>query len=71
MRTHPHAEANYQVIPLDDGSFGVEVTIPDSQPTTVTKFLSEDDAEAWIIDHQERVQAQTQFRGFPGSRYPE
>jgi hypothetical protein len=71
MRMHPHAEANYQVIPLDDGSFGVEVTIPDSQPTTVTKFHSEDAAEAWITDHQERVQVQTQFRGFPGSRYPE
>jgi hypothetical protein len=70
MRTHPHAEANYRVVPLDDGSFGVEVSIPDSQPTTVTKFDSEDAAEAWITSHRERVQSQTQIgRGFRGSRY--
>src|SRR5438874_342631 len=31
-RTHPHAEATYRVVPLTDGTYGVEVTIPDSYP---------------------------------------
>jgi hypothetical protein len=60
MRTHPHAEATYRVIALDDGSFGVEVSIPDSHPTRVSKFATESDAEAWIAEHQRRVQTQTQ-----------
>ena len=57
---HPHADATYEVIPLDDGSFGVEVTIPESSPTTVSRFATEADAEAWIAEHRRRVQAQTQ-----------
>jgi predicted metal-dependent hydrolase len=59
-RTHPHAEASYKVIAFDDGTFGVEVTIPDSQPTTVTSFASEQDAEAWIGSHQRRVRTQSE-----------
>ena len=58
-KTHPHAEANYRVLPLNDGSFGVEVTIPDSHPTTVTKFDSYEAAKAWISAHRDRVQDQT------------
>jgi hypothetical protein len=60
MRTHPHAEATYRVIALDDGSFGVEVSIPDSHPTRVSPFKTEGDAEAWIAEHQRRVQIQAQ-----------
>ena len=67
QKTHPHAEATYRVIPFVDGSFGIEITIPDSYPTTVSKFKTEADAEAWIAEHQRRVQSQTQsgrwFRG--------
>ena len=59
-RTHPHAEAAYRVIPIDGGSFGVEVTIPESCPTTVTRFASEADAEAWIERHRKRVSADSQ-----------
>jgi poly(3-hydroxyalkanoate) synthetase len=66
-RTHPHAEASYRVLLLESGSFGVEVSIPDSYPTRVTTFKTEADAEAWIAEHQRRVQSQTQssrrFRG--------
>jgi len=61
-RTHPHAEASYKVIALDDGSFGVEVSIPDSHPTTVTSFASEQAAEAWIGSHRRRVQSQSESR---------
>jgi hypothetical protein len=67
-KTHPHEEASYRVLTLEDGSFGVEVSIPDSHPTTITKFGSQDAAEAWISAHQDRVQDQTQSgRQFRGS----
>ena len=68
MPTHPHADAVYRVVAMNDGSFGVEVSIPDSQPTTVTRFESEGAAEAWIAAHRERVQSQSQMgRGYRGS----
>jgi predicted metal-dependent hydrolase len=68
LRTHPHAEATYRIIAFDNGSFGVEVSIPDSHPTRVTTFKTEADAEAWITEHQRRVQSQKtqsnrRFRG--------
>ena len=64
-RTHPHAEASYRVIPLENGSFAVEVSIPDSHPTTVSMFKSKADAEAWITEHRRLVQSQTvSGRGF-------
>lgn len=59
-RTHPHAEASYRVIPLGDGSFGVEVSIPESYPTTVTRFAGEAEAEAWIARHRDRVSSEGQ-----------
>ena len=59
-KTHPHAEATYRVISLDDGSFGVEVKIPDSHPTRISRFDTEADAEAWITEHQRRIQEQMQ-----------
>jgi hypothetical protein len=69
---HPHAEARYRVIAFDNGSFGVEVSIPDSHPTTVSTFKTAADAEAWIIEHRRRVQSQTpsgrQFRGLRSRR---
>jgi hypothetical protein len=58
-KTHPHAEASYRVIPFDDGSFGIEVSIPDSQPTRVSPFKTEADAEAWITAHRRQVQSET------------
>lgn len=65
MKTHPHAEATYRVIPFKDDSFAVEVHVPDTQPTTVSAFATESAAEAWIADHQRRVQAQSQ----PGTAF--
>jgi hypothetical protein len=59
-KTHPHAEATYRVIPFDGGSFGVEVSIPDSHPTRVSMFKTEADAEAWIAEHRRQVESQTQ-----------
>ena len=63
-KIHPHAEASYRVIPLDSGSFGVEVSIPDSHPTTVSMFKTEADAEAWIAEHRRQVQSQTGSGGW-------
>jgi len=59
-KIHPHAEAAYRVIPFDNGSFAVEVSIPDSNPTTVSMFKTEADAEAWIAEHRRRVESQAQ-----------
>jgi hypothetical protein len=67
-KPHPHADANYRIVGLNNGSFGIEVSIPDSNPTTVTQFESREAAEAWIQAHRDRVQDQTQSgRGFRGS----
>jgi hypothetical protein len=63
-RTHPHAEASYRVISLPDGGFGVEVSIPDSNPTTVSPFTTEADADAWIAKHKDRVEAQSASTGW-------
>jgi len=69
LMTHPHAEATYRVLELDDGTFGVEVNIPDTNPTMVTKFESKEAAEAWIEGHRKRVQSQAELgrRGFRGA----
>jgi len=63
-KTHPHAEATYRVIPFDDGLFAIEVSIPDSYPTKISPFASKADAEAWIVDHQRRIEAQMQPGGW-------
>jgi hypothetical protein len=61
-KMHPHAEATYRVFADGDGSFAVEVKIPDSHPTKVSPFATHRDAEKWIADHKERVAAQTQIK---------
>jgi hypothetical protein len=48
QRTHPHAEATYRVIPIEDGAFAVEVSIPETHPAKVSPFATEADAEAWV-----------------------
>ena len=72
-RTHPHAEAAYSVITLADGTFGVEVRIPDTFPTRVSNFATEEQAKDWIAQHKDKVQAdsgaQRWFRR-SGSRAP-
>ncbi len=62
MRTHPYAEALYEVVSLDAGGFGVRVSIPDTSPTMVSGFDTEAAAEAWVASHKSRVQAQSQPR---------
>jgi hypothetical protein len=57
-KTHPHAEATYRVVAIDDGYFGVEVVIPETNPTMVSRFATEEEAEAWITRHKSRVQSE-------------
>jgi len=57
-KTHPHAEATYRVVALDGGYFGVEVAIPDTYPTTVSRFATEAEAEEWIARHKDRVRSE-------------
>jgi hypothetical protein len=63
-KTHPHAEASYRVIALSSGSFGVEVSIPGSYPTTVSAFATEADAEIWIAKHKSGVEARSTGTGW-------
>lgn len=62
MRTHPHAQAVYDVMPLDGDGFAVKVSIPDANPTMVSGFGTKDAAEAWVVSHKSRVRAQSQPR---------
>src|ERR1700730_13323783 len=57
---HPHADATYRIVPRD-GAYGVEVSIPDSNPTMVTSFATEQDAERWIANHRRRAQSTPTF----------
>ncbi len=45
----------FRIFLQDDKSYGIEVTIPDSFPTTVKSFASEEAAEAWIANYQVRL----------------
>jgi len=65
QRTHPHAEATYSVVPLADGTFSVEVVIPESYPSKVSPFSTGADAEAWIAEHRSSVKDKS--RAEPGS----
>jgi hypothetical protein len=52
---HPHNGAIYRIVQRRDMSFGVEVSIPGTHPTTVTGFATEADAAAWAAKHKEGV----------------
>jgi hypothetical protein len=58
-KTHPYADATYRVVRLPDGAFGVEVTVPDRLPATVSSFKTEADAEAWITQNKKLVVEQS------------
>jgi len=60
QRTHPHADATYRVIRSDDGTFAVEVSIPERHPAKVSSFATKADAEAWIAEHRRRVQSENE-----------
>jgi hypothetical protein len=61
-RLHPHAGAIYSVVPLGDGSFGVEVIVPETNPTRVSGFATKIAAGAWIETHKRQVESNLPYR---------
>ena len=55
QRPHPHLGATYKIAEQPDGSFGVEVTIPETHPVNVTGFGTRELAGAWIANHQRQI----------------
>jgi len=55
MPDHPHTDATYRLMKQADGTFAIEVTIPDTQPTKVSGFDTQAKAEAWIGRHKANV----------------
>jgi hypothetical protein len=56
-KTHPHEGATYKIVELADGTFGVEVSVPESQLTKVSGLTDHASAQRWITRHQDRVAA--------------
>jgi hypothetical protein len=70
-KLHPHTEATYKIVPLVDGTFGVDVVVPDTHPTHIRGFATEAEAEAWIAAHQLHVQLNPPYRRpRPGAASP-
>ena len=61
-KKHPHTDAVYKLVAQKDTTYGVEVTIPDTLPTTVTNFASQAEAERWIMKHREGVASGASLR---------
>ena len=61
-KKHPHSNAVYKIVAQTDTTFGVEVAIPDSLPTTVTSFTTLAEAERWITRHREGVASGASLR---------
>ena len=55
--SHPHADATYRIVPQEDLTYGVEVSIPGTSPTLVTGLATERVAADWIEKHKQRVLA--------------
>jgi hypothetical protein len=66
---HPHAEATYRLMPLNDGTFAIEVAIPGTHPTKITGLESQARAEAWIDRHKQQIATGTIKRQSWGRRF--
>ena len=58
---HPHADAIYRTYRKADATFGIVVTIPDTEPTKITGFQSRSAAYRWIENHKQTVSHQKRF----------
>jgi hypothetical protein len=52
--TNAHADTTYRIIPMDGGSFGVEVVAPGSPLAVMVPFVTKVAANIWIVDHKSR-----------------
>jgi len=59
MKTHPHADATYRVLPNSEGGFAVEVVIPNAPPTRVSSFATAEVAEEWIVRKKQKVEEES------------
>lgn len=50
--------ASYRIYKLEDGAFGVEITMQDRFPARITSFPSRTMADQWIKDHREKLEQQ-------------
>ena len=56
VQPHPHAGATYEIVPLEDRTFQVNVTIPAGRRrATITGLSTKADAERWIAEHQAAI----------------
>jgi hypothetical protein len=62
QKQHPHLGATYKVISLPEGSFVVEVTLPEAPQVNVTGFTTQDAADAWIAQHEQQIATGTVMR---------
>jgi hypothetical protein len=51
---HLNADTTYRIVPIDGGSFGVEVDTPGAKPAMMVPFMSKTAANTWIVDHKGR-----------------
>jgi hypothetical protein len=54
-QAHPHLGATYKTVRQEDKTFGVQVSLPDAFPTTITSFDTKADAERWIERRKNEV----------------
>jgi hypothetical protein len=52
-----NCEAVFRIFAQDDSSYAIEVVVPESSPTTVSSFPTQDAAEKWIVGYKARVEA--------------
>jgi hypothetical protein len=50
--TEKKPRKSYRVVPQKDLTYGVEISDGKSVPSTVTKFATEAEAQAWITEQQ-------------------
>jgi hypothetical protein len=56
-RTHPHTDATYRFFPLKDGTFGIEVIVPGTNPAAVTPLITVAAADTWVVNQKARIEA--------------
>jgi hypothetical protein len=69
-KEHPHTGASYRILPQENSTYGVEVSVPGAFPALVTSFATEESAEVWITGHKRRVAENAAPRGFMQTRSP-
>jgi hypothetical protein len=51
---HLSADTTYRIVPIDGGSFGIEVAAPGTRPAIMVPFETKVAADNWIAEHKNR-----------------